>query len=137
MLVDTTRIPYTVDMLVNKIIPFCKDKNREKGQWPPEQWLWNAMFDLWNPSGLVLYNQGELQCNCANRFQCEFVYWVVPSRVCPAVIKTRAEQDAQNTAKRALQTNAVPAPAISVDKQSRTTLTQSNTRLGSISPCLA
>ena len=45
------------------------EKLNQNGQWPPEQWLWKAIFEH-NPEYLALFNS-TTHCNCASHREIE------------------------------------------------------------------
>ena len=56
---------YNRSVLTDYIIPHVHDNEslQRDGTWPPEQWLWNAIFEHY-PQYLALFNNST-SCNCA------------------------------------------------------------------------
>jgi len=56
---------YNRSVLTNYIIPHVHKNERlqAEGTWPPEQWLWNSIFEHF-PDYLALFNEST-SCNCA------------------------------------------------------------------------
>ena len=62
---------------INKLI-FSVTSNEiltSLGQWPPEQWLWNAIFES-NKELIAFYDRG-IHCNCATGFNNEICKYVL------------------------------------------------------------
>lgn len=77
---DHLKQAYAPSDLQSWILPsLANDTNlTSKGQWPPEQWLWNAMFEH-NPEYLTLFGNST-HCNCASHphgmeKQCKVVHY--------------------------------------------------------------
>ena len=56
---------YNRSVLTNQIIPHVhkNESLQAEGTWPPEQWLWNSIFEHY-PQYLALFNDST-SCNCA------------------------------------------------------------------------